>query len=154
MPELNSVTSPTITTTTTTASATTAESSPVGAPETPAGPAGAPGVLATPAGAPGAPRAAEVVPGTQDGEAPPAEEELQVVEKWINNIVTNLCQGESENCGRGRTIFQILQDAQDGRASSGFINNVKAFHIPTTFQSNQDNRKLGKKIILQPLTHS
>ena len=94
VPELNSVTSPTTittatTTTTTTASATTAESSPAGAP-------GAPGTPGTPAGAPGA---AVEVPASQDRDAPPAEEELQVVEKRINNIVTNSCQGESENCG-------------------------------------------------------
>ena len=75
VPELNSVTSPTPitpapTTTTTTASATTAESSPAEAPATPAGPAGALG-------------AAVEVPATQDGDAPPAEEEPQVPEKKI-----------------------------------------------------------------------
>ena len=74
VPELNSVTSPTIATTTTAASATTAESSPA----TPAGPAGAPGALAAPAGSGGG---AVEVPATQDGDAPAAEEELQVVEK-------------------------------------------------------------------------
>merc|ERR1712013_782387 len=57
----------------TTASATTAESSPAGAPATPAGPAGTPG----------APGAAVEVPATQDGEAPPAEEELQVKVKTV-----------------------------------------------------------------------
>ena len=75
VPELNSVTSPTIATTTTAASATTAESSPA----TPAGPAGAPG-------------AAVEVPATQDGDAPPAEEEPQVVEKKsASSILSPTC---------------------------------------------------------------
>ena len=73
VPELNSVTSPTIATTTT-ASATTAESSPAGPPATPVGPAVAP------AGPPGD---AVEVPATQVGDAPPTEEELQVLKRKV-----------------------------------------------------------------------